>query len=85
VTKGQIVELISAGYRDMNQIKAVLRSGMGACGGKTCSELILNLFQEEGVDLQEVTRFVERPPVSEVPLWTLAGVKLSSGVKPPEH
>ena len=85
VTKGQIVELIRAGYRDMNQIKAVLRSGMGACGGKTCSELILNLCQEEGVDLQEVTRFVERPPVSEVPLWTLAGVKLSSGVKPPEH
>ena len=74
VTKGKIVELIRAGYRDMNQIKAVLRTGMGACGGKTCADLILGLFREEGVDLREVTPFVERPPLYEVPLGAFAGV-----------
>jgi len=75
VTKGQIVELIRAGYRDMNQIKAALRTGMGACGGKTCTELILGLFLEEGVDLNEVVLPVHRPPEMEVPLGVFAGIK----------
>jgi sarcosine oxidase subunit alpha len=73
VTKGEIVGLIRAGYRDMNQLKAALRVGMGACGGKTCRDLILKLFREEGVDLREVTPFVERPLEIEVPLEAFAG------------
>lgn len=32
VTAGEIRSLIRAGFRDMNAIKAVTRSGMGACG-----------------------------------------------------
>ena len=75
VTKGQIVQLIRAGYRDMNQIKSALRAGMGACGGRTCTDLILRLFREEGVDLKDVKRFVHRPPEMEVPLRVFAGVK----------
>ena len=73
VTRGEIVELIRAGYRDLNQLKASLRVGMGACGGKTCRELILKLFREEGVDSREITPFVERPPDTEVPLGIFAG------------
>jgi len=49
VTAGEIRELIGQGYRDMNAIKAITRAGMGACGGKTCTSLILRLFREEGV------------------------------------
>ncbi len=75
VTKHEIVELIRSGYRDMNQIKAVLRTGMGACGGKTCTELILGLFREEGVDLRDVTLPVHRLPETEVPLGVFAGLK----------
>ncbi len=75
VTKGEIVTLIRKGYRDMNLIKAALRTGMGACNGKNCTELILRLFREEGVDLKEVTRPVYRPPDIEVPLGIFAGVK----------
>jgi len=73
VTKGEVLSLIRAGYRDMNQIKAALRAGMGACGGKTCRDLILRLFREEGIDPDEVTLPVERPPLSEVPLGVFAG------------
>jgi NADPH-dependent 2,4-dienoyl-CoA reductase/sulfur reductase-like enzyme/Pyruvate/2-oxoacid:ferredoxin oxidoreductase delta subunit/bacterioferritin-associated ferredoxin len=75
VSKGRIVEMIRAGCRDMNQIKAVLRTGMGACGGKTCTELILGLFREEGVDLSEVRLPTSRPPEMEVPLGNFAGIK----------
>jgi len=73
VNKGEIVDLIREGYRDMNQLKAALRVGMGACGGKTCQELILSLFREEGVDPKEVTPLVERPLEMEVPLRVFAG------------
>ena len=75
VTKREIVEQIRLGVRDMNQLKATIRCGMGACGGKTCRELILRIFREEGVDLSEVTQFTERPFVEEVPLSAFAGQK----------
>jgi len=75
VTKKEIVEQIRAGVRDMNQLKATIRTGMGACGGKTCRELILRIFREEGVDLKDVTGFTERPFVTEVPLSSFAGIE----------
>jgi bacterioferritin-associated ferredoxin len=73
VPKGEIVDMIRAGCRDMNQLKAALRVGMGACGGKNCQELILKLFREEGVETKEVTPFIERPLEMEVPLRAFAG------------
>jgi sarcosine oxidase, subunit alpha len=73
VTAGEIRELIRAGYRDMNEIKAVTRSGMGACGGKTCGTLIARLFREEGVGDGDLVRFIPRPLFVEVPLGAFAG------------
>ena len=75
VTAGEIRDLIRKGYRDFNEIKAVTRAGMGACGGKTCTPLIFRLFQEEGVPLEEITANVKRPLFVEVPLGVFAGVK----------
>ncbi len=75
ITKKEILRLIRWGYRDMNQIKAALRTGMGSCGGKTCEELILGLFRLEGVPLREITGFKKRPPFMEVPLKLFAGIK----------
>jgi NAD-dependent dihydropyrimidine dehydrogenase PreA subunit/thioredoxin reductase/coenzyme F420-reducing hydrogenase delta subunit/aerobic-type carbon monoxide dehydrogenase small subunit (CoxS/CutS family) len=68
VRKSEIVREIRAGVRDMNQLKAVVRSGMGGCGSKTCSGLIQRLFIEEGVPLSEVTLPSQRPLVAEVHL-----------------
>ncbi len=68
VAKHEIVAAIRAGVRDMNQLKAIVRSGMGGCGGKTCTELVLRIFREEGVDLAEVTLPSARPLVAEVHL-----------------
>ena len=75
VTAGEIRELIRAGYRDVNEIKAVTRAGMGACGGKTCTALIQRLFREEGIPVDKVTENVKRPLFVEVPLGIFAGVK----------
>lgn len=70
----EIRQLIREGIRDINQIKAVTKASMGACGGKTCLHLIENIFREEGVPLGEVTPTIIRPVFVEIPLETLAGM-----------
>jgi len=75
VTAGEIRAAIQAGLRDMNQIKALTRAGMGACGSKTCRPMIWRIFQDEGIDLGEVTDRVDRPLFVEVSLGALAGVR----------
>ncbi len=74
VTAGEIRALIRQGYRDLNEIKAVSRAGMGACGGKTCAALIRRLFREEGVPPDQVIDAVRRPLFVETPLGVLAGI-----------
>ncbi len=72
VTAGQIRKLIREGVRDINQIKATTKASMGACGGKTCLNMIKRLFQSEGVSLNEVTETSIRPVFVEIPMHVLA-------------
>lgn len=74
VTARELRALIRSGSRDMNHLKAVTRCGMGACGGKTCPDLIARLFRQEGVPLDQVTWLTRRPLFMEVPLGAFAGV-----------
>jgi NADPH-dependent 2,4-dienoyl-CoA reductase/sulfur reductase-like enzyme/NAD-dependent dihydropyrimidine dehydrogenase PreA subunit len=73
ISAGEVRTEIRAGVRDMNILKATIRTGMGACGGKTCTDLILRLYREEGIDLCDVTKPTNRPFVAEVPLKAFAG------------
>jgi sarcosine oxidase subunit alpha len=75
VTAGEIRAAIRGGLRDINQLKAITRAGMGACGAKTCRPMIWRIFQDEGVDLGEVTDRTDRPLFVEVPLGVLAGMR----------
>ncbi len=79
VTAGEMRALIRSGVRDLNAIKARTRAGMGACGGKTCPNLIKRLFREEGVPAAEVTDLTRRPLFMEVPLGAFAGVVTDGG------
>jgi NAD(P)H-nitrite reductase large subunit len=74
VSAGEIRKAIRDGIRDMNQLKALNRAGMGACGSKTCRPMIWRIFQEEGIDLGDVTDRIDRPLFVEVPIGTLAGI-----------
>ena len=69
---GEIQALIRAGHTDFNELKAITRIGMGACGGKTCTPLLQRLMQAEGVAPEEITPPVKRPLFIEVPLGILA-------------
>jgi len=69
VNKKEIKEYIKkTNTRDVNALKAALRIGMGPCGGKTCTELILRIYRELGIDIKDVESGVIRPFTQEVPL-----------------
>jgi len=78
VTRSEIRRLIQVGARDINDLKAFLRVGMGPCGGKTCMPLLKQLFRQEKIDLGEVTDHLERPFTQEVPLNAFLGRKEGS-------
>lgn len=74
VTAGEIRQWIRKGVTDMNQLKAITRAGMGACGGKTCSILIERIMREEGISMDKIVKGVKRPLFVEVPLGKFAGL-----------
>ncbi len=75
VTAGEIRALIRNGMRDINEIKAISRAGMGACGSKTCNTLIHRLFKEEGIPFDDVVDVTRRPLFIETTLGVFAGLK----------
>ena len=75
VTAAEIRTAIRDGVRDINQLKALTRTGMGACGSKTCRPMVWRIFQEEGIDLGAVTDRTDRPLFVEVPMGVLAGIE----------
>lgn len=77
VTAGELRALIREGCRDLNELKAVTRVGMGPCGGKTCMPLIRQLFRQEGVAMAQITDHVQRPLFVETPLGVFAGLEES--------
>ena len=74
VTAGEIRALIRQGYRDLNEIKAITRAAMGACGSKTCHALLFRLFRDEGIILSDVTDATRRPIFIEAPLKVFAAI-----------
>ncbi len=73
VTAGEIRKRVRSGIRDMNHLKAIIRVGFGACGGKTCSGLVERIFREEGIGPDEVTPLTGRPLFAETRLGWFAG------------
>jgi len=79
VTVAQVRELIRGGVRDLNQLKAVTRAGMGACGYKTCQPLLVQICRAEGVPPGEVVLNTTRPIFVETPLGVFANLRPKGG------
>jgi NADPH-dependent 2,4-dienoyl-CoA reductase/sulfur reductase-like enzyme/Fe-S-cluster-containing hydrogenase component 2/bacterioferritin-associated ferredoxin len=75
VSVGEIRNWIRSGVKDFNELKALTKVGMGACGGKTCTPLIERIFREEGVSVDDITPGTKRPLFIEVPMGIFANVK----------
>ncbi|KLU65627.1 MULTISPECIES: (2Fe-2S)-binding protein [Desulfosporosinus] len=74
ITLEEIQALIKQGYRTIDEIKRVLRAGMGPCQGRTCRMLIAQeLSKAYGIPVAEVLMPTFRPTVKPVKLGTFAG------------
>ena len=72
VSVGELVEFIRENQvTDINQLK-LIRAAMGACGGKTCTELLPRLLQKAGVPKEAIRPAVERPLTVEIPMRAFA-------------
>ncbi|MFW9969101.1 MAG: FAD-dependent oxidoreductase [Candidatus Odinarchaeota archaeon] len=74
VSVGEIRKWIRSGVRDFNELKALTKVGMGACGGKTCTPLIERIFREEGIASDEIIPGTKRPLFIEVPMGIFANI-----------
>jgi len=74
VTYGQIVRAIEDGCTTVEEIKRMLRCGMGACQGRTCVRLISQIIAERtGRSMHEIMPPTSRPPSMPIELAILAG------------
>jgi bacterioferritin-associated ferredoxin len=73
ITLEEIRELIEQGYQTIDEIKRISRLGMGPCGGKTCTPLIMaEIARARGIRPAEVEMATFRPPTKNIKLDLLA-------------
>ncbi|SDO48061.1 FAD-dependent oxidoreductase [Desulforhopalus singaporensis] len=77
ITAGRIREFIAEGYVDHNEIKAIIRCGMGPCQGRMCSSAVFELIAEgSGLAPETIRQHRLRPPIKPVSLQELANAKV---------
>ena len=76
VTLGEIREWINKGYDTFDELKRLLRVGMGPCQGRGCREIIMReIARAKGIPMAQVDPGTFRPPVKPVKLGVLATTK----------
>jgi thioredoxin reductase/bacterioferritin-associated ferredoxin len=73
VTRAEIEHAVAAGARDVNQLKAWTRAGMGPCQGKMCGEAVAALVGAHVGGRAQAGAFAARPPFRPVPTDALIG------------
>ena len=77
VTAGRIRGLVKEGYADHNEIKAIIRCGMGPCQGRMCSSAVFELIAEgSSFAPEKIRQHRLRPPIKPVSLQELANAKV---------
>ena len=69
----EIRKWIDAGYTNFEELKRILRVGMGPCQGRGCRDIILReLSKTTGKPISELLPGVIRPPVKPIKAKLLA-------------
>jgi len=69
VSLEEIEKLIDEGYTELEEIKRLLRCGMGPCQGRTCTRLIAQIISRRtGTPMSKIRFPKNRPPIRPVPL-----------------
>ncbi len=77
VTAGRIHSLLEDGYTDHNEIKAIIRCGMGPCQGRMCSSAVFEMIARfSAIPPSKIRQHRLRPPVKPVSLLELANATI---------
>ena len=69
----EIRKWIAAGYTEFDELKRMLRVGMGPCQGRGCREIILReLAKATGRNVADIAPGTIRPPVKPIKISLLA-------------
>ena len=69
----EIREWIAKGYHTFDELKRVLRVGMGPCQGRGCRDIILReLSRATGEPMENIAQGMIRPPVKPIKLGLCA-------------
>ena len=70
----ELRDVIEDGYETIDEIKRVIRLGMGPCRGGTCLQLIDRVLAEyQGTGRDAIQQPTNRPPVEGMKLKEIAG------------
>ena len=61
-------QLLKSGAKEINQLKAWTRCGMGPCQGRTCEDAIARIIAEHVGDRETVGMFTRRTPIKPIPM-----------------
>ncbi|MEO0077794.1 MAG: (2Fe-2S)-binding protein [candidate division WOR-3 bacterium] len=76
VTEAEVRAAIRTGYHSLEELKRVLRTGMGHCQGRGCLRMIAKLVEEEtGIRASEQKYPTSRPPLKPLPLGLLGSYR----------
>lgn len=73
VTRAEIEQAIDDGAREVNQVKAWTRCGMGPCQGRTCGDVVAELVAQRLGGREIAGYFTGRLPLRPVSLKTVTG------------
>ena len=73
VTLEEIDEWIDRGYDTVEELKRILRIGMGPCQGRGCQDILMReISKKTGKHISEVAPATVRPPVKPIKIGLLA-------------
>lgn len=76
ITEDEVLNAIDAGYTDIEELRKVLRIGMGPCQGRVCIQLVMKILEKKtGKKISKFSLPKSRPPIVPVSLGTLASDK----------
>jgi len=76
ITEQDVIDAIHQGYTDLEELRRILRIGMGPCQGRVCISLVKKILEKEtGQRVSEESFPTSRPPLIPISLGSLAKKK----------
>lgn len=86
ITKEEVIQAVRNGATSVNEVKRVLRAGMGLCQGRNCAKTIERIIaQELGVSPAQVPQATKRGPVRPIKLTGYTSLDIEAQEEMFEH